>query len=116
MCVTTVALNIVRKINEFLNETINVDLSNERKSRPRICDIDRATVLSINRKLVCRHRRELSWPPINNRNKVDEKFNLPTKYTRSTISKMYVRYLMNIHQVLRRKTFKSQKRIPTKLR
>lgn len=57
-------------MNEILLQ--NVGASNERKGRPRMFDIDRATVLSINRKLACRRccrHRELSWPPINNNNK-----------------------------------------------
>lgn len=36
-------------------------------------------MLSINRKSVCRRRRELSWPPINNRNTVDDKIKFSEK-------------------------------------
>lgn len=66
MCRINIKIKNCGKFNEYLNETIYVDSPNKRKSRPRICDIERATVMSINRKLVCRRKRELSWPPIKN--------------------------------------------------
>ncbi|KAJ6642021.1 hypothetical protein Bhyg_06967 [Pseudolycoriella hygida] len=55
------------------------DASNKRKGRPRIGDIDRATVMSINRKSVCRRRFRLRWPPISRKNKVEDKISFPDK-------------------------------------
>lgn len=96
-----------KNVNE-LEQIINVASSNNRKSRPRFCDIDRATVLSINRKLTCRRVRDLSWPPINLRNKLVGR----TKFSDNTTTtyKIYVEHLIE------RKIAKTLKRFLTKSR